>query len=270
MKMKKGIKNRIKGIGLLLMLGCIFSCDRYENDAASLENGGGSGTGGSMARFTIEGDYMYTVDNTTLKVFDISIPDDPRHMYSKDQNLMAGAETIFTMDTLLFIGSQNGMYIFNISNPEFPQEMSFVSHIKSCDPVIAKGNYAYVTLNSNSRWCGRSSNVLQIYDISDPYAPVMLKEMGSPLKNPLGLGIDGDKLFICDNGLKVFDVSVPDQPQWMDDLDKIREIESIETYDVIPLDGILLVIGADGLYQFDYSGERLAFISKIVVNREEK
>ena len=31
----------------------------------------GTGIGGSMARFTIKGDYLYTVDSYDLKTFDI-------------------------------------------------------------------------------------------------------------------------------------------------------------------------------------------------------
>ena len=240
------------------------------SDSLSLDTNSGSGQGGSMARFTIKGDHMYTVDHQTLKVFDLSIPDKPRYLPSKDQELLVGAETIFTMDTLLFIGSQNGMYIYNIARPEFPQELSMTLHIKSCDPVVAQGNYAYVTLNSASSWCGRRSNVLQVYDISDPSYPVMLKEMASPFKSPLGLGVDGNRLFVCDQGVKVFDISRPEDPVWVDDLDHIREIGQIKTYDLIPLGGLLLVVGEDGLYQFDYTGERLSFVSKMEVTKENE
>lgn len=228
----------------------------------------GGGQGGSMARFTISGDYMYTVDMQTLKTFDISSADKPRYLDYKDQELRFGVETIFTKDTLLFIGSQDGMYIFNITRPEFPQQMSMVSHMRSCDPVVAEGNYAYVTLNSENTWCGRRSNRLEIYDISNPYKPKVICEYAFN-KPPRGLGIDENKLFICENGIKVYDVSNPEKPVWIDDFSNIPEVHGIDTYDVIPLNGLLLVIGADGLYQFDYSGERLAYISKIDIKREQ-
>jgi len=235
-----------------------------ESLAPGMDNGGGKG--GSMARFTISGDYLYTADHSTLKMFDISTAETPKYMKTKNQYLDFGVETIFTMDTLLFIGSQIGMYIYDISRPEFPQQMSYVSHITSCDPVVASGNYAYVTLNSQNAWCGRSSNVLQVYDISDPFHPELVKEQ-TGFKHPRGLGVDGKKLFICDDGLKVFDLDNPEQPVWVDDFTNMPEANGIDTYDVIPLNGLLLLIGADGLYQFDYKEDKLTFVSKIGVSK---
>lgn len=223
-----------------------------------------SGQGGSMARFTIAGDYLYTVDDRTMKTFSLEEPSQPKYLKEKDQNLGFGIETIFVMDTLLFVGSQDGMHIYNISRPAFPQFVSTTSHIRSCDPVVASGQYAYVTLNSSGLWCGRTSNVLQVYDISDPYHP----ELAVPeirLVSPRGLGVDGNLLFVCDNGLKVYDISDPEKPVWNDDLSEIPEASGIDAYDVIPYRGVLLLTGKDGFYQFDYTGEKLKFLSKIPV-----
>lgn len=226
---------------------------------------GESGQGGSMARFTIRDNYLYTVDENRLRLFDITEADKPQYLKEKNQNLGWGVETIFVMDSLLFIGTQTGMIIYNVSRPDFPQQLSHVAHITSCDPVVASGNYAYVTLNSENVWCGRNSNELQIYDITDPTAPE-LKHTERGFEKPRGLGVDGNKLFLCDNGLKVYDISDPLNPVWEDDLSHIDQAKGIDTYDVIPLNGLLLVIGADGLYQFDYTGEKLSYISKIEVN----
>jgi hypothetical protein len=69
--------------------------------------------------------------------------------------------------------------------------------------------------------------------------------------NPHGLGIDGSTLFICDGdaGLKVFDAS---------DISKIAENMlvhegNIHAFDVIPYHDVLIMIGEDGLFQYDYS-----------------
>jgi hypothetical protein len=250
----------------LLAAACTQGESSGDLDYSSDGGESGSGQGGSMARFTISGDHLYTVDNSTLKVFDVSIPDKPHYLPSKDQEMTWGIETIFTLDTLLLVGSQNGLYIYNISRPEFPDHLSTTLHVTSCDPVVASGNYAYVTLNSNASWCGRTSNLLQVYDISNPRFPVRVAE--KPLSGPRGLGILGNDLFVCDRGVKVFDVSDPLNPYWYDDLDHIREIDAISAYDVIPLPSTLLVVGEDGLYQLDHSGERLAFTSKIEVKRD--
>jgi hypothetical protein len=231
--------------------------------------GEAGGQGGSMARFTIHGNYLYTVDNSQLHTFDISEPDKPVYLPQKTQYMAAGIETIFSMDTLLFVGSQTGMYIYNVTRDGFPQPIAYAPHITGCDPVVASGCYAYVTINSENVWCGRTSNELYVYDISDPYNPEHVHtERG--FKHPRGLGVNGNRLFVCDDGLRVFDVSNPARPRWIDDLTHLPEAGGIDAYDVIPLGGTLLLTGADGLYQFDYTGERLAFLSKIEVLSKEK
>ena len=72
------------------------------------------------------------------------------------------------------------------------------------------------------------------------------------MHNPHGLAIQGEHLFLCegDKGLKVFDIS---DPLTLDE----RLIETNEDFfgfDAIALENdLLLVIGKDGLYQFDAS-----------------
>ncbi len=242
-----------------------FSC-ATSSDSAKNMSGDSSGQGGSMARFTISGDFLYTVDHKTLKVFDVSKPEQINYLESRDQAVGIDIETIFTMDTLLFIGSQNGMYIYDIKRPGLPLRLSSVQHIRSCDPVVAQGNYAYVTLNTENSWCGGNLNVLQIYDISNPKEPILMKTM--PLDYPKGLGIDGNKLFICSNGVRVYDITSPTNPIWIDDLSYMPEAGGITMYDVIPRNGILLAVGETGLWQFDYSGEKMSFVSKIAVNKD--
>jgi hypothetical protein len=170
------------------------------------------------------------------------------------------------MDTLLFIGSENGLYIYNITRPDFPQRFSFISHIRSCDPVVASGKYAYVTLNSASTRCNRGTNELLVFDISNPAYPYLQKTV--EMSAPKGLGVDEKKLFVCDRGLKIFDISNSANPVWIDDLSKIPEADNIDAYDVIPRNGILLLIGKNGFYQFDYTGEKVKFLSKIEVSHE--
>jgi hypothetical protein len=216
-----------------------------------------------MARFAVQNDVLYTVSSDSLKLFDLADAAHPKYMPTKDQKIGSDIETVFPMDTLLFIGSQSGMHVYNVVRPKFPQRLGTVSHIRSCDPVVAEGNYAYVTLNTNFSWCGASpNNVLQVYDVSRPMSPILKTSVD--LRGPQGLGIDGDKLFVCDKGLKVFDISQPENPVWIDDLDDINEADISTAYDVIPVDGLLILVADEGLYQFDYTGERLKFISKIL------
>jgi len=252
---------------LIIYLGCIFLTAACAKDGGGGHATDGSGQGGSMARFTIKDDILYVVDHSTLKLFDVTEASQPRYLPVKDQKLGVGVETIFIMDSLLFIGAETGMYMYNVERPDFPQYLSSVSHIRSCDPVVADGNYAYITLNSASVRCGRGTNVLMVYDISNPLYPILKREI--PMNAPQGLGVAGNKLFVCDNGLKVFDISNPVEPIWVDDHSSVPEIGDIDTYDVIPRNGVLLLIGKNGLYQIDYTGEKLKFLSKIEVESHE-
>jgi hypothetical protein len=257
---------------LLIAMAILFTAS-CSTDSGSGDGGYslglGGGKGGSMARFCIVDDMLLTVDYKSLNMFDISKPADPVFYTDRTQKLDSGIETIFPMDSLLFIGSQSGMYIYRISKYGFFQYLSFVWHIRSCDPVVADGNYAYVTLNSNNTGCGRTSNLLQIYDISDLTDPQPAMEIPG-FSSPMGLGIDGDrnKLFVCDNGLKVFDITDRTLPVQTGDLHSAGVHDVSDAYDVIPLNGLLILVTSTGIYQLDYSDNSLKFLSKINVSKQ--
>jgi len=209
------------------------------------------GVGGSMARFTIVNNYLYTVDNSMLHVFDISLPENPVNKSKVD--LGWGIETIFPFKNNLFIGSTTGMHIYNIDNPEIPQFMSMSVHVTTCDPVVANDKYAFVTLrseNNNGGWCGDTfTNQLEVIDIADVTNSKLLHVFN--MISPHGLGIDGNTLFITegDDGLKIFDIT--DVAKIDENL--IQHITGFNAYDVIPINGTLILTGNDGLYQFDYT-----------------
>ena len=251
----------------LLITFIAFSCAK-DGGAWSEPSGSSEGKGGSMARFAIKGDVLYTVSTSTMKVFNIEEPANPRYSDQRDVDAGFDIETIFPMDTLLFIGSRSGMYVYDITQPRFPQLISEVQHFRSCDPVVAQGKYAYVTLNTNSSACGASPlNVLDIYDITNIAKPVLIRTF--QMSGPAGLGIDGERLFVCDRGLKVFDLSDPVNIKQIDDLVDIDEVDIRNTYDVIPLDGLLILVAKEGLFEFDYTGPRIKFVSKIEIKQDQ-
>jgi hypothetical protein len=253
-------------IVIVVLMTLVTSCS---NDSGGGNGGRGSseGKGGSMARFSIVGDLLFTVDQDKLKTFDISNSKDPVFYTSRTQDLEFGIETIFPMDSLLFIGSQTGMYIFRVSNRGFLQHLSKTSHIRSCDPVVAQDNYAYVTLNSNNVSCGRTTNLLQIYDITDRTNPKHLRNVEG-FSSPMGLGIDGDKLFVCNKGVTVFDITDRTSPDPIADLNSAGLSDVVDAYDVIPLNGLLIVVSSTGIYQLNYTDtDELTLVSKIEIKR---
>ena len=68
-----------------------------------------------MARFTIVGNYLYTVDKTDLKVFDIANPAAP--VFRQTVPVGFEIETIFPFKDKLFIGSTSVVHIFSIADP---------------------------------------------------------------------------------------------------------------------------------------------------------
>lgn len=82
------------------------------------------------------------------------------------------------------------------------------------------------------------------------------------MQSPYGLGIDASTLFVCDAyaGLKIFDATDPLNIQL------ITQIDGYQTYDVIPYNNILIVIGPEGLFQYDYSNmPEITFLSSIPI-----
>lgn len=224
---------------------------------------GGSGTGGSMARFMLNDEYLYviavpirlkTVDITTASAMEvIDSVDVPRNM-----------ETLFRLENKLFIGTTTGMLIFDLVNPKKPVQISSYDHLRACDPVVVDGQYAYVTLRTGNM-CNNGQNLLEVIDISSITNPYLVKSY--PMFNPHGLGTDGDLLFVCDGtaGLKIYDKSDPLAIL----TSQIAHYPDFDTYDVIPMNGVLMLVGEGGIYQYDYSDpENIVQISHITIKEE--
>jgi hypothetical protein len=140
------------------------------------------------------------------------------------------------------------MLIYSLQNAAKPDFVSSFEHINACDPVVVANDIAYVTLRTGNA-CFGATNQLDVIDIIDIKNPRLLKSY--PMFNPHGLGIDQPWLFICDgaDGLKVYDATNP----LAISANRIAHFPDIDTYDVIPLGNVLMLIGHDGLFQYDYS-----------------
>jgi len=204
------------------------------------------GVGGSMVRFTLYDNYLYVVDNASLNLFDISNNSNPD--FAKNVPISWNIETIFPYNNMLFIGSQTGMYIYSLQNPAQPEYISEFRHASSCDPVVVEGNYAYVTLRGGNL-CGAIESQLDVIDISTIEKPEFVKSY--PMEEPYGLGIKNNVLFVCDGnaGLKIYKAD----DVMKIDLNMLASYPDINAFDVIPLQDVLILIGVDGLYQYDYS-----------------
>lgn len=215
-------------------------------DALAMSAGSDVGVGGSMARFGLTGNSLVAVDSWTYYNFDLTDPNHPK-LASKGW-LIQGVETMFLHGKNMFLGTRNGMLIFDISDVNKPVYVSIFRHSTACDPVVVQNNRAYVTIRGGNL-CQSQVNRLDVLDITDILKPVLLRSYN--MDNPYGLGISDDILFVCDgtSGLKVFNSA---DPLTISE-HLLAGFPNIQAYDVIPLGKSLLMIGADGFYQYDYS-----------------
>lgn len=239
----------------LILIVLIMGCGGQNTSSSQAT----SGNAGSMARFNLSGDYLYTVTGNELNVLDVSDSSNP--VRASRTRLNFDVETIFSYKSNLYLGATTGMYIYDISIATQPTKISDFTHALSCDPVIVVDDVAYITLNTNSscfrRTQGRSR--LEIVDVKDPANPVLIRAVD--MWAPEGLAIGNDKLFICDgnDGLKVFDINKTDNNVSVNVL--ITSLETkrdVNCYDLIARDFTLYVSNRSEIKQFDYTSNPLS------------
>ena len=235
----------------------------YDGTGIALNSGSGNsnstGVNGSMSRFSIYNNYLYSVVNNYLNIFDLSnvIPTKAGADFYIGRNV----ETIFSYKDNMFMGTPTGMLIYSVKDPVKPSFQSSLSHVYGCDPVVLENDLAYVTVHSGNL-CGQTSNELFIVNVSDVKNPKQI--VSYTMTNPKGLGIDNGRLFLCDDGLKVFNVTDPQKIM----SNQLVHYSGMDGYDVIPQNNILMMIASDGLYQYDYSDiTNIKQISKIPIEK---
>ena len=228
-----------------------LKCEKQSVSNSFSSSESSTGQGGSLARFTIIGDYLYTVDDQQLKVFDIHSPDAP--ILKNTQDVGFEIETIFPFKDKLFIGSTTQVHIFSISDPALPQKLSVAISpevLRRCDPVVAKATVAYATLRTNGP-CGGSQSILAVYNIKDINNPVQVSSY--LVGEPYGLGYSNDVLYVCDKqmGLLLFDISNAF------DVKRINvQIKDGSYIDVIPYGNTLICWVTTGIILYDISDNR--------------
>ena len=213
--------------------------------ANTTQGSSSNGIGGSMARFTLYDHYLYVIDDADMHVIDVEFAGNMVEL--NEINIGWNIETIFPFEDNLFIGSTSGMYIYSNEDPTNPTQLSVFEHANACDPVVVEGRTAYVTLR-NGNTCQNFTNQLDVIDISDLKNPTLIKSYD--MLHPHGLAVKNSKVFLCEgeHGLKVLNAENPKNVK------ELSFIKGLQSYDVIALsEDHLLLIGADGFYQYDSS-----------------
>jgi hypothetical protein len=217
------------------------------------------GTGGSLARLSFYDHFLYLRSNNILHIYDITDPVNPTKV-----GLIEIYYTIENMQTVgdkLVLGTQNGIFTFDLSNPALPQQISFTNLWDSCDPFTIHDNIVYVVNNSGPP-CGTGTiDQLAIMDIQDPLNPVTLNTF--QMNDLQSLAIKDNLLFVCDgnSGLKVFDI---ENPLTLDQhlLGNLTNFSAVDAIVLPQFENVLLVNAQEGIYQIDFSNpENLQILS---------
>jgi len=194
----------------------------------------------------INGDYAYiSADRNGLYIVDISDPGNPQILSQIEGYGWAAATTV--KDQIAYVAhSADGLLAIDVSDPyeNGPELISAFPTEGETRDVQVKDNLAYV-----ADWTGG----LRIVDYSDPANPVELST--TPMQAwRIALGND-DVLFVSEanannpDTLKVFDVSNPENPQF---LSQFTFVESV--WEIKFLEGYLYVAQYDsGLWVIDVS-----------------
>jgi len=239
-----------------------FNCTSNLNEGSIEET-----LSGSYSRLLIKNDFLYAINNSELATYDVSDKMSP--VLINKQDVGFNIENIYISDDIIFIGSSQRLFIYEIKSTGIPVRKNSVAYFAeimcSADPVIVSNNIAYITLSSvsiDNGNCWRSSdlNELRIYDVTKVENPKLLSTF--PMSNPKGLAIDNNILFVCelDKGVKILDVSDKSKPVL------IRSLEGFYAYDVIVKNKILYVVGKDEIREFDYANiDDIHMISNIIL-----
>jgi len=246
--------------------GAPTAVDLGSGNDSGVKSSPGEGVVGSTARFSIVEDFLYTISSWDLNLFSLSNPDQP--VSSSSVSVGWSIETLWPYKNSIFIGSQSGMFVYDVSNPANPTYRSEFNHARGCDPVVVDDKYAYVTIRTGgeNQDCGGWTDQLDVINIENLDNPWLVQSF--EMSNPHGLAIDdaNDKLYICDGdaGLKVFDAA--DVNQIGNNL--LQQFNNIQASDVISLGDRLFLIGEDGFYQYKVAEDfQVTELSSILIGQ---
>lgn len=264
-------KNNIMNKFILGIISLFFitSCAESTLSPTSQNPQSSNGTNGSYSQIIVNGDFLYGIVGNEISTLNIA---DKENIKEIDSQILAyDIESIFINNQSLFVGSASRFYIFDINSEtgiptpvtEQDHNIGFLENSLVClwiDPIIADGDYAYVTLRGSVSNICRTEliNQLRVFNITDIENPILINI--TEMEEPKGLGKDGNTLFVCDgfNGLKIYDVTTPSSPV------ELYHFDGFDSYDLIVKNGLLQVVAEDQLLQYDYTDlEDIKLLSSI-------
>ncbi len=206
---------------------------------------------GSTSRFAINGNYMYALEISRLKIFDISDLSNPN--LKREISIDAYLETIFSHKNKLYIGAREGIFVVNIDDPVKAFLEHTIRHWIARDPVIVREPYIYSTTHN------AFSGVFNVYKQTDRNNFITV--FSDVLSQPLGLDAAKKHLYICDiqDGMVVYNIENPENPLKLNAFP-----EFVKPLDVIVIGEAMLVAAEKLFYLADLTNESKPRIIKVI------
>lgn len=174
-------------------------------------------------------------------------------------------ESIFTYKDFLFLRSPTSTYITPSKLPINHDQIVYTNNINLESYIDISNDLLFSTYTQHKYLSSVHSQTHQllVYDISNGN---ISDEIASyALTSPKGLAIENEILFICDDGLKVFQVQQTGELT----IDLLTHYKTIHGGKPTFLGkNTLLLIADDGLYQYDYSNlKEIKLLSKLSVGK---
>jgi hypothetical protein len=237
---------------ILAVLWSSVACEKGETTTTP----DSSGTGGSLARFAIAGDRLYAVNSSKLKIFDLR--NTPAARLVDEIYVQSDLRTIYPRDSVtLFLTSRSGAVILDLSEPDKPEPYGIFPSVSSCDPLVADKDHAYLSVATRRQpqYCQRNESALIVINISDLRNPQA--DTSYVMNSPQGLALSGDTMLLCDEGIKVLDISD------VNNISQISQLHNIEAIDIIARNKLVIVSTPAGIYQYVLENGQLGLVSKL-------
>ena len=188
-------------------------------------------------------EFFYSSQTTILLIFDISDPTNPE-ILSKITNDFKWIDDFHVQDHILYIGSTNGLFSYNISNYKEPHYLNNTFYSSIISDMVVKGNYIYCISNYSDFYIFDIKNPenmvevssikkmgirdleiynnycylvgfrnLHIINITDPINPIIENSINSLFENHVNIklceNIENRLICIFSDGFEIYDIQNP-------------------------------------------------------------
>lgn len=196
---------------------------------------------GLMEDIWVDGDYAYVADGNGLLIYDVSDPTEPdivAHI-PIEQIQTRWVEGVTVESSVLYIASHFGLIMVDVTDPGDPRSLGSIDCTLLKDLAV-RDSVVFMA----------DSELLRIYDCSNPRDPVRLSEIQLPGGNGWDVALRDTLVLVSDRafGLVIISISDVENPEIIGSL----ELESCQGLDD---DGIYTYIGLvwDGIAVIDIS-----------------